>query len=178
MSKIPEIGDFVHFEFQSTKIKAVIIQIQNNVLIIETKNGISSLTWNGNNWVLPDGTVVNSINLVKKETFPVCIKAQHIRPKYDSLKEWLADPQNVYVGRSGRIFVNKEYFAYPGSKWQNPFTVKKYGLEQCIELYKQHLKESKLIEQVGELKGKNLGCFCDQTEVCHAQILAKYADLN
>ncbi len=66
----------------------------------------------------------------------------------------------------------------------NPFPVKKYGLIQCLKLYKEHILSDKvLLGDLGELRGKALGCWCvpfvdstylaDSTTecVCHGQIL-------
>lgn len=92
----------------------------------------------------------------------------------------MQNPNNLYTGRHGRIFItengNKRIFHYPASKWANPYSLKDYTLEESIRLYKEHLVKSGLISQVSELKGKNLGCFCDQSEICHAQILAQLAN--
>ena len=42
-----------------------------------------------------------------------------------------------------------------GSKWQNPFPVKKYGLQKCLELFEDHLLSSpSLLSSLHELKGK------------------------
>ena len=41
------------------------------------------------------------------------------------------------------------------SKWFNPFSVKKYGREQCLELYENHLRNTpELYDCLEELKGK------------------------
>ena len=61
-----------------------------------------------------------------------------------NLKRWMSDPQNVYVGRRGRIFIDGDIFHYRESKWANPYTVKEYGLELCLELY-SHSKGKDLV---------------------------------
>jgi exodeoxyribonuclease-3 len=116
--------------------------------------------------------------VVKKQnndiTSAVCIKVSKLRKEgYENFKEWLIDDNNVYVGRTGRIFINKEIFHFTGSKWCNPYKVSEnhYSLDESIGLYKQHLITSGLIDNVEELRGKKLGCFCDQKQICHAQVL-------
>src|SRR6185503_515806 len=105
---------------------------------------------------------------------------------YKALDEWIADPKNLYVGRQGRIWITedkeKRMFHYKQSKWANPYKVGKkpgeYALEESLRLYKQHLTDSGLVEDIQELHGLVLGCFCIQTNkcLCHAQILAKMAN--
>ncbi len=120
----------------------------------------------------------------KPKTTTQCVKIAALRRDYENkdmtLEIWMADPQNVYVGRPGRVFIgtgdNKKIFHYPGSKFANPFSLKKgYDLATSLEKYREHLTEKGLddAEELKELKGKTLGCFCDQSEGkrCHAKIL-------
>lgn len=104
-------------------------------------------------------------------TSTTCIKVNNLRKiGFGSLDDWLSDPNNVYVGRKGRN--------YEGSKWANPFYVKKYGLEKSLKKYTEYLHTSGLIDDIEELRGLNLGCWCVQTRNidgsprCHAQILS------
>jgi exodeoxyribonuclease-3 len=117
-------------------------------------------------------------SVIKKQnndnTSAVCTKVSNLRKEgYENFKEWLKDDNNIYVGRRGRMFVNKEIFHFTGSKWSNPYKVSEdhYSLYESIILYKQHLITSGLIYNLEELRGKKLGCFCDQTQICHAQVL-------
>ena len=100
-----------------------------------------------------------------------------------NLETWMNDERNVYVGRAGRIFIgsgaNKRIFHYAGSKFANPYKVKPHGeytTQKSLDLYKKYLVSSGLINDIEELRGKNLGCFCDQSGECHAKILAKYLE--
>lgn len=121
-------------------------------------------------------------HLIEMETTSTCIKVAYLRTKYGSqmnLKTWMEDEQNVYVGRNGRIFIDGKIFHYSTSIWANPFTLKKYSLEESIKLYEQHLIDTGLINRIGELKGKCIGCFCEtasngQSELdCHTKVLLK-----
>ena len=39
----------------------------------------------------------------------VCnVKVNNIRPKYNNLKEWMDDPNNIYIGRGKIVFINNE----------------------------------------------------------------------
>lgn len=114
-----------------------------------------------------------------------CVKIGSLRKELKdpliTLEKWMEDPNNVYVGRRGRIFIgsgeDKRIFHYPGSRFENPFVVGtkegQYSLEESLELYERYFNKS-LSGYVEELRGKNLGCFCVQSQRCHAQILAQY----
>jgi hypothetical protein len=72
----------------------------------------------------------------------------------------------VYVGGRdpwGRI---------EGSKFANPFSVKRYGREDAIERYRDHLaSRPDLVEAARrELAGKDLACWC-APDACHADVL-------
>ncbi len=110
-------------------------------------------------------------------------KVKYIRPQYNNLKEWMDDPNNVYIGRAGVVFVtneetgNKERFPKFSSVFANPFKVGKDGTrEEVIALYRDYTEEKlekateqELIELIS-MKGKNLGCWC-HPEPCHGDVL-------
>jgi hypothetical protein len=120
------------------------------------------------------------MNLSKKSQ-RVCIKVSNLRKLYGSktnLETWLDDSDNVYCGRAGRIFITengeKTYFGYEGSKWANPYTLKQYPIDECLDLYRDYI--TKKIEDdsdydLNELKGKNLGCWCNPKDRCHVDVL-------
>lgn len=127
-------------------------------------------------------------------TTSVCIKVSNLRKlkrPFASLREWMKDPNNIYVGRQGRIFIDGKIFHYKGSKWQNPYKVtKEMPLKKSLRMYLSHLfrgaadpkgSSKSLISQIEELRGKTLGCFCEikhkkidgkYVVMCHAQLLA------
>lgn len=75
------------------------------------------------------------------------------------------------------------YCARP-SKWGNPFshldgTLAKYKVatrKEAVEKYRTYLFESGLINDIEELRGKVLGCWCKPDKLCHADILAELAN--
>lgn len=74
------------------------------------------------------------------------------------------DKYDVYIGR--------------GSKWGNPFVMQNNSDQErnrVIDLYHNYLFESGLINDISELRGKTLGCYC-KPKRCHGDILAYYAD--
>ena len=81
-------------------------------------------------------------------------------------KEWNELPNTLYIGRNMNFYV-------PGtfkSKWANPFTVKKHGVDNCIKLYEEHIRNSTLYSELHELDDKELGCWCKPNN-CHGDVL-------
>lgn len=78
-----------------------------------------------------------------------------------------------------------KYDVYCGrpSKWGNPYshkegTIAKYKVntrEEAIKKFKEYLLTSGLINDILELKGKVLGCWC-KPKACHCDLLAKLAN--
>jgi hypothetical protein len=87
---------------------------------------------------------------------------------YDDLVDWLKDTNHMYIGRNMSYYVK----GADGSKWRNPFSVKKYGREECLTKYETYIKSSDLYNDLDELKGRTLGCWC-KPESCHGDILIK-----
>jgi len=90
---------------------------------------------------------------------------------YTDLVDWLKDENHIYIGRNMVFYV-------PGavkSKWANPFNVKKYGRDECLRMYREHILNSDLKNQLSELKGKVLGCWCCP-EPCHGDILVELCE--
>jgi len=112
----------------------------------------------------------------------VNVKVGHIRPEYDNLKEWMEDPENVYVGRKGIVFITmedgkKERFPKNDSVFCNPFKVGKDGtLEEVVVKFENYMREKleknedNIVEELKKLKGKNLGCWCKPNK-CHGDRL-------
>merc|ERR1711988_282969 len=101
------------------------------------------------------------------------------------LISWLQASEHVYIGRNMSFYV-------PGavqSKWANPFSVKAFGRAQCLDLYrewvttgvnpitKKRRREGPLVDELEELQGKTLGCWCNP-EPCHGDVLCELARAN
>ncbi len=108
-------------------------------------------------------------------------KVEFIRKEgYHNLERWTMDPKNVYVGRAGVVFIEKdglkERFPKVASPFCNPFKVGKDGTrDEVIEKYKIYIKAKlrdnpSLVDDLRAMKGKNLGCWC-APEPCHADVL-------
>lgn len=93
----------------------------------------------------------------------VNVSVKFIRPKYSNIHEWMKDANNIYIGRSCH------YVGVNASIWANPYSVKKYGRDEALRLYRIHV-EGKLKDRLPELKGKTLGCWC------HGDVLLEMLD--
>jgi Domain of unknown function (DUF4326) len=103
------------------------------------------------------------------ETTLCNVRVKYLRPKYDNLKEWIEDENNVYIGRKGIVFVNGVRYPKENSVWHNPFKG-----EGCIDRFRvyilEKLKDKDLLTELIKLKGKNLGCWC-HPEPCHGNVV-------
>lgn len=72
---------------------------------------------------------------------------------------------DVYIGR--------------GSKWGNPFVIGKDGSrEEVVEKYREYLlSKPELLSDLGELRGKVLGCWC-HPKLCHGDVLVEILKKN
>ena len=70
------------------------------------------------------------------------------------------EPYDIYIGR--------------GSKWGNPFKIGEHGSrEEVIRRYEEYVRANpNLLNSLGELKGKTLGCWC-RPKACHGDVLVK-----
>ena len=50
----------------------------------------------------------------------VNVKVKNIHPTYDKLSDWMKNPRNEYIGRSGVVFINKERFPKKTSQKRRP----------------------------------------------------------
>jgi Domain of unknown function (DUF4326) len=76
---------------------------------------------------------------------------------------------SVYIGRVARG-------DWRQSKWHNPFVEGKDGTRaEVIAKYERYLCDSPLRQEIGELKGKDLVCWCAPLP-CHGDVLLRYAN--
>jgi len=103
------------------------------------------------------------------------VKVSNIRPTYNNLEEWINDPNNVYIGRKGIVFINGTRFPKNDSIWCNPYKIDNNTTrQQVIQKYKTYIKDKikkeNLTDELLKLKNKNLGCWC-KPEACHGDVL-------
>jgi len=121
------------------------------------------------------------MNTTKNKTNVINCKVQYLRPKYNNLEEWMKDPNNIYIGRANVVFINKMRFPKKASIFSNPFKIGKDGTrEEVCQKYKSFIlqkitKDETLKNELLQLKGKNLGCWCFP-EMCHGNIICELID--
>lgn len=105
------------------------------------------------------------------------VKVEYIRKKgYKNLKEWINDENNIYIGRAGVVFIEKQRYPKESSIFCNPYKIGKDGnRENVIKMYKNYIlskidNSEEFKNKLLQLKGKNLGCWC-YPEACHGDIL-------
>lgn len=90
-----------------------------------------------------------------------------VRIQRKRTKGWKMPSNTVYVGRP--------------TKWGNPYQLCGDGSvksrEALIYRYRGWLVNVGRIEQIGELRGKNLACFCPLDQPCHADVLLEIANV-
>ena len=76
------------------------------------------------------------------------------------------------------------------TRWGNPFVIGKDGTrEECIEKYRRFVtgdaktnredvlaSREQVAAHIGDLKGKNLACWCPMGGPCHADVLLRLAN--
>ncbi len=76
------------------------------------------------------------------------------------------EPYDVYIGRP--------------SKWGNPFSHKdgtkaEYVVstrKEAVDRYEEHLRQGELLNDIHELEGKVLGCWC-KPQACHGDVIVR-----
>lgn len=120
-------------------------------------------------------------NSTEKKISVQNVRVKYIRPKYKNLEKWCEDPDNVYIGRAGIVFVPKDKgsvrFPSKSSIWANPYKVRgSRTRDESIRMYEAYIRK-KIKEDPDKydlklLKGKCLGCWC-KPEACHGDVLRK-----
>jgi len=111
------------------------------------------------------------------------VKVVHVRDVADRADHvdgymFLREPF-VYIGRSQFWGAGRHFAA---SIWHNPFLVKRYGREEALRLFEDHVRtDPRLMPRVTELRGKVLACWCappggvgeHEPLICHGQVLLR-----
>lgn len=113
----------------------------------------------------------------------VNVKVAHIRPEYKDLREWMSDSNNVYIGRGGIVFIDKERYPKQASVWANPYKVPAGETNNnTVTKYEEHIRakleaDPDLMEELMSLRGKTLGCWC-KPKACHGDVLVRIIEEN
>jgi hypothetical protein len=130
----------------------IVNNYENNVVLNENKN--DNLGCESN--IVMSNIVVN----VKKDNLK--------KMGYVDFEDWNKHENHVYIGRNMNFYVKGTL----SSKWRNIFSVKKFGRDECLRLYEEYIRKSDLYNDLDELNGKVLGCWC-APEGCHGDVLFK-----
>jgi hypothetical protein len=92
------------------------------------------------------------------------VKVKFIRQNgFNDLKEWMDDDKNIYIGRSGIVFIDNQRFPKTNSPFANPYKIDKNTTRsEVIQKYKTYIieklnKHPDLKTELIKMKGKNLG---------------------
>ena len=89
--------------------------------------------------------------------------------RYQDLTTWLQNPKHLYIGRD----MSWVKHGANASKWQNPYTVAKFGRSTSINKYKTYIRATpSLFNSLYELEDKVLGCWCSP-QPCHGHALVE-----
>jgi len=114
--------------------------------------------------------------LTNKMSQIINCKVQHIRPQYQHLQEWMFDPNNVYIGRKGVVFIDGKRFPPESSPFANPYKIGKDGTrEEVLTKYKEYIclkleTNDGLKKELLSMRGKKWGCWC-HPDKCHGDVL-------
>lgn len=114
-----------------------------------------------------------------RETRVVSVRVEDIRPRYQDLQQWCEDPNNVYIGRGGIVFVTgvdgKQVRYPPASLWANPFKIGEDIIGRYREYILNRMRNGEITAaDLENLRGKTLGCWCKiggQDIPCHGDVL-------
>ena len=99
-------------------------------------------------------------------------KLRFSNPAYNNLKEWMCNPNNIYIGRKCIVFIDGKRYPHVDSIWCNPFKItnnktQKYKTvniftemtrNECIQKYKNYIiekiKKENLHDELIKLKIK------------------------
>ena len=124
----------------------------------------------------------------------VCLKAKYLKAYgFSSVEEWLASPRNVYVDRKKTVSITRQALTTtPNTKviqrlqiepsnWANDYLLKNCtsrteSIAAFVEWFRSDPSFAKLA--VAQLSGKVLGCWCTPGELCHADWLVDFVNVN
>lgn len=114
--------------------------------------------------------IFSSYLMAYQNTIIVNIKKACLQKRgIEDFEIWSQNPNSLYIGRNMSHYIK----GANASIWQNIYNSNEYGLEPCLVLYENHIRQTPhLWNQLHTLKGKELGCWCKPNQ-CHGDILIK-----
>ena len=99
-----------------------------------------------------------------------CKKAELSKRGFRDFADWASRPEHLYIGREMNFYVA----GAKASKWRNPYTLKRYTLDESLALYEQRVRsDPQLWGALDELTNlAELGCWCKPSR-CHGDVLIR-----
>ena len=95
---------------------------------------------------------------------------------YKSFIGWYDAENNIYISRNTAKYTQRKV---EDSKWNNPFLCidkevakEEWAVDAIKRCYEAYVRNN-LYEDLEELSGKNLGCWCRNSELCQGTVLIK-----
>lgn len=112
---------------------------------------------------------------------------QPVRIQRKRVKGWKMPENTVSVTRPGKwgnpfVCIKEDGYWWikdmDGNYWDLRHSEKYSATKRCIELYGAWIEGKILIKEnnLKELEGKNLACFCPLDQPCHADVLLKLSN--
>jgi hypothetical protein len=78
----------------------------------------------------------------------------------------------------GAVYVGRQAPGMRRSPYANPFKIGRDAADaaDAVRLYREWLPDTDLYQQLGELTGHDLACWCPLDQPCHADVLLELAN--
>ena len=109
-----------------------------------------------------------------------CVKGDVLKLNGLSFSKWLKHPNNLYI--AGNLSKYGKRHGLTDSKWcKNVYELQKFGSydqdEDFLTVYEQCIRSTpELWNDLDDLENKVLGCWCELSQACHADVLIKLYD--
>jgi Domain of unknown function (DUF4326) len=71
----------------------------------------------------------------------VNVRVKYIRPRYNNLKKWMENENNIYIGRKHAVFIDGKRYPDKQSIWANPFKIGTGNRKDMITKYEKYIRE-------------------------------------
>ena len=109
--------------------------------------------------------------MVTYRCYRVCVSKPWL-PAGETFKKWIENPRNMYIGPnlskySGGSLIDSEWS--PTEIFQKH---KDLSIASNLFYYEKWVREEKM-DNILQLAGMKLGCFCLPTQICHGDVLMR-----
>ena len=118
------------------------------------------------------------VNLCKMNMVPKrnCIKKEFLKLEGTSLSKWVQEPNHLYIHRNLSFHLKKKGISdsiwYKDIKELQKFVNDED--EDYLNMYEKYIRQTpQLWNSLDNLENKVLGCWCEPSQPCHADVLIK-----